>query len=62
MGGVGSFNRDNRTLYVGGLKTNLPGVNLEELIIKHFAEWGDLEYGTLATLHDDTRRAERMRT
>jgi hypothetical protein len=43
MGGVGSFNRDNRTLYVGGLKTNA-GVNLEEQIIKHFAEWGDLEY------------------
>ena len=28
MGGVGCYNRDNRTLYVGGLKTN-HGANLE---------------------------------
>lgn len=29
MGGVGSFNRDNRTLYIGGLIRPKNGANLE---------------------------------
>jgi hypothetical protein len=43
MGGVGSFSRENRTLYIGGLR-NARGGNIEEDVIKAFAEWGDLEH------------------
>lgn len=40
MGGVGSFTRQNRTLYVGKMKvTN----NMEEQLLRHFEEWGDIE-------------------
>lgn len=47
MGGVGSFSRDNRTLYVGGLKRS---GNLEQILTKHFCEWGELEY--VRMIHD----------
>ncbi|KAL1921304.1 uncharacterized protein VTP21DRAFT_11020 [Calcarisporiella thermophila] len=40
MGGVGSFQRDNRTLYVGGVGTYH---NTEEVVVRHFQEWGDIE-------------------
>lgn len=40
MGGVGSFLRQNRTLYVGRISTT---ENLEEAIAKNFAEWGEIE-------------------
>jgi hypothetical protein len=46
MGGVGSFSRENRTLYIGGLR-NARGANIEEDVIKAFAEWGDLEHGMI---------------
>ncbi len=45
----GSFSRENRTLYIGGLRS-VKGVNVEEEIIKTFAEWGDLEYGTRCSI------------
>ncbi|KAJ3101926.1 Pre-mRNA-splicing factor [Phlyctochytrium planicorne] len=40
MGGVGSFEKDNRTLYIGHL-----GVvgGLEQTVYRHFSEWGDIE-------------------
>ncbi|KAI9092615.1 hypothetical protein DFS34DRAFT_562375, partial [Phlyctochytrium arcticum] len=38
MGGVGSFERDNRTLYVGNMKT--PQSSME----KQFSEWGEIEH------------------
>lgn len=41
MGGVGSFSRDNKTLYVSGLR-RVP--NLEDTITTHFLEWGELSY------------------
>jgi len=41
MGGVGSFSRDNKTLYVSGLR-RIP--NLEDTITAHFMEWGELSY------------------
>jgi hypothetical protein len=45
MGGTGNFNRDNRTLYLGGLKNlRKPGQTLEEIVKKHFMEWGEIEY------------------
>ncbi|KAM0754723.1 Pre-mRNA-splicing factor CWC2 [Meredithblackwellia eburnea MCA 4105] len=40
MGGVGSFNRQNRTLYVGKIKENR---NTAETIERHFEEFGDIE-------------------
>jgi hypothetical protein len=43
MAGVGSFNRDCRTLYVINMKNN-PDMNMEEVVIKHFKEFGKLEY------------------
>jgi len=45
MGGVGSFSRENRTLYLGGIR-KIKGVDLEDLLMKNFREWGELEYGT----------------
>jgi len=41
MGGVGSFSRDNKTLYISGLR-RVP--NLEDQITTHFCEWGELSY------------------
>lgn len=43
MGGVGSFNRQNRTLYVGRIKETGPGPETEEIVIRHFKEWGEIE-------------------
>ncbi|KAG7665424.1 CWC2 [[Candida] subhashii] len=40
MDGVGSFNKVNRTLYVGGLHMK-PGI--EEIISKYFSEFGEIE-------------------
>ena len=40
MGGVGSFMRQNRTLYVGRIH---PTDNVEEVVARHFAEWGPIE-------------------
>lgn len=41
MGGVGSFSRENRTLYISGIKR---GSTNEDVLIRHFIEWGELEY------------------
>ncbi|KAL6068475.1 Pre-mRNA-splicing factor CWC2 [Balamuthia mandrillaris] len=49
MGGRGSFSRDNRTLYVGGLR-RVKGADLEELIRKNFIEWGHIE--SLRVIYD----------
>ncbi|KAH0833192.1 hypothetical protein J3R83DRAFT_12221 [Lanmaoa asiatica] len=43
MGGVGSFNRQNRTLYVGRIKETGPGPETEEIVNRHFREWGEIE-------------------
>lgn len=45
MGGVGSFNRQNRTLYVGRIKETGNGQETEEVVLRHFKEWGDIERG-----------------
>jgi hypothetical protein len=44
MGGVGSFSRENRTLYLGGLKPEKPSKEYETAVRKHFGEFGALEY------------------
>jgi len=43
MGGVGSFQRQNRTLYIGRIKETGTGVETEEVVRRHFKEWGQIE-------------------
>jgi RNA recognition motif-containing protein len=40
MGGVGSFTRQNRTIYVGRIHVT---DDIEEIVARHFAEWGQVE-------------------
>ncbi|KAI9805199.1 MAG: Pre-mRNA-splicing factor [Sarcosagium campestre] len=40
MGGVGSFMRQNRTLYVGRIHVS---DDIEEVVARHFAEWGQID-------------------
>lgn len=40
MGGVGSFMRQNHTLYVGRIHVS---EDIEEVVARHFAEWGQIE-------------------
>lgn len=40
MGGVGSFLRQNRTIYVGRIHVS---DDIEEIVARHFAEWGQIE-------------------
>lgn len=40
MSGVGSFMRQNRTLYVGRIHVT---DDIEEVVARHFAEWGQVE-------------------
>lgn len=44
MGGVGSFTRQNRTLYIGRIKE---GRNTAETIERHFEEFGEIEKSAL---------------
>ncbi|KAA1477149.1 hypothetical protein DENSPDRAFT_828405 [Dentipellis sp. KUC8613] len=43
MGGVGTFTRQNRTLYVGRIKETGVGAETEEVVRRHFKEWGEIE-------------------
>jgi RNA recognition motif-containing protein len=43
MGGVGSFMRQNRTIYVGRIHVS---DDIEEVVARHFAEWGQVERST----------------
>ena len=40
MGGVGSFQRQNRTLYIGRIHAT---DDIEEIVARHFQEWGQVE-------------------
>ena len=40
MGGVGSFLRQNRTLYVGRIRVT---DDIEEVVARHFQEWGEVD-------------------
>ncbi|KAL5360359.1 hypothetical protein BJX96DRAFT_175216 [Aspergillus floccosus] len=40
MGGVGSFLRQNSTLYIGRIHVT---DDIEEVVARHFAEWGEVE-------------------
>lgn len=40
MGGVGSFMKQNRTIYVGRIHVT---DDIEEIVARHFAEWGEVD-------------------
>ncbi len=40
MGGTGSFNRENRTIYIGRITDE---ADIEEKLSRHFSEWGKIE-------------------
>ncbi|KAJ3290645.1 Pre-mRNA-splicing factor [Borealophlyctis nickersoniae] len=42
MGGVGSFEKDNRTLYIGNIHSQWK--DMEAIVRKHFEEWGEIEH------------------
>lgn len=44
MGGVGSFMRPNRTIYVGRIHVT---DDIEEIVARHFQEWGQIDRSTL---------------
>lgn len=50
MGGVGSFNRQNRTLYVGRIKETGTGLETEDIVRRHFKEFGEIERGASPAL------------
>lgn len=41
MGGIGSFERQNTTLYIGHVDIN---DNMESIVRRHFSEWGEIEH------------------
>lgn len=41
MSGTGSFEKDQRTIYIGNIRTDED--KMEEVVRKHFGEWGDIE-------------------
>ncbi|KAF8805446.1 hypothetical protein BYT27DRAFT_7225014 [Phlegmacium glaucopus] len=43
MGDAGSFNRQNRTLYIGRIKETGNGQEAKEVVTRHFREWGTIE-------------------
>ncbi|KAJ3092200.1 Pre-mRNA-splicing factor [Quaeritorhiza haematococci] len=47
MGGVGSFEKENRTLYVGNIHV---GPRMEATVMRHFAVWGEVENVRVLTL------------
>lgn len=49
MGGVGSFMRINRTIYVGKIHVT---DDIEEIVARHFAEWGQVERGKPKTMQE----------
>lgn len=58
MGGVGSFMRQNRTVYVGRIHVT---DDIEEVVARHFAEWGQVErskYICLAIIKYTTNKSQ----
>jgi hypothetical protein len=43
MGGVGSFNRTNRTLYIAQIHESADKEQTRETLLRHFREWGKVE-------------------
>ena len=51
MGGVGNFNRNCKTLYISGIK-HAPGDNLEDILARHFGEWGEITHSMFADMNN----------
>jgi hypothetical protein len=50
MGGIGTFSRENRTLYAGRVPTDRQGRDLEEAARRQFGEFGAIDYVRVACL------------
>lgn len=48
MGGVGSFSRQNRTLYVGRIRETGNAGETEMVVRRHFGEFGNIIHGAFA--------------
>jgi RNA recognition motif-containing protein len=42
MGGVGSFNKVNRTIYIAKMGETPDKKQVEETLLRHFSEWGKI--------------------
>ena len=42
MGGVGTFNRVNRTLYISKMQESPDKAQTQETLLRHFGEWGKI--------------------
>lgn len=42
MGGVGSFNRTNRTIYIAKMQESPDKKQTQETMLRHFGEWGKI--------------------
>lgn len=42
MGGVGTFNRVNRTLYISKIQESPDKAQTQETLLRHFGEWGKI--------------------
>jgi hypothetical protein len=42
MGGIGSFTRVNRTLYIGRIRESGTKQDTEEMVRRHFGEFGEI--------------------
>jgi len=42
MGGVGTFNRVNRTLYISKMQESPDKSQSQETLLRHFGEWGKI--------------------
>lgn len=51
MGGVGSFNRVNRTLYISKMQESPDKKQTEETLLRHFGEWGKIAKSEWASMH-----------
>lgn len=50
MGGVGSFNRQNRTLYIGRIKETGNAGDTETVVFRHLKEFGKIARGTSSAM------------
>ena len=55
MGGIGTFSRENRTLYAGRVPTDRQGRDLEEAARRQFGEFGAIDYVRVSRLPRATR-------
>lgn len=57
MGGVGSFNRSNRTLYIGKIHESPDKDQTKETLLRHFGEWGKIDKCASAVVYPSFLRS-----